>query len=61
VLRRPAAHSFRRTNFEQSQMVPGALVLLMFTTSLYAAGAVRGKVLGPDNLPLSGVLVEPSQ
>lgn len=32
----------------------------MFTTSLYAAsaGAVRGKVVGPDNLPLSGVLVE---
>jgi len=32
----------------------------MFTTSLYAAsaGAVRGKVVGPDNVPLSGVLVE---
>ncbi|PYQ35958.1 MAG: hypothetical protein DMF57_01595 [Acidobacteria bacterium] len=52
------AHSFRRTILNNRRWFPGVLALLMFATSLYAAGAVRGKVLGPDNLPLSGVLVE---
>jgi len=33
---------------------------VMFPTSLFAAsaGAVRGKVLGPDNNPMAGVLVQ---
>ena len=36
------------------------LAAVIFPTSLFAAsaGAVRGKVLGPDNKPLAGVVVQ---
>src|SRR5207302_6284404 len=55
-----ALRAYRRTTVKRIAFSLLLLAAALIPTSLFAAsaGVVRGKVLGPDNRPLSGVVVQ---